>query len=177
MKYQTIDEIYIANEAVRAKLKTSIENLTPEQSSRLPEGEKWSIAQIVEHIVLVEDGMIRICRKLLREADAAGKHSDGTVKISDVFLKKAMEMTQVKVEAPDIVKPVARKSISESLDMMETNRNRLNELRPLFESLDGSEFKFPHPFLGEISAHEWLVLKGGHEARHLRQIKRLLEQI
>lgn len=177
MNYQSIEEIYNANEAVRAKLKALVESLTSEQSSALPEGEKWSIAQIVEHIALVEDGMIRICRKLLREAESTGKHFQGTVQISDGFLEKGMELARTKLEAPDFVKPAGGKSITESLTTMDANLSSLRELRPLFESFDGHEFKFPHPFFGDTSTHEWLALKGGHEARHIRQIKRLLEKI
>ena len=37
--------------------------------------------------------------------------------------------------------------------------------------------KFPHPFFGELSATEWLVLLGGHEARHTAQIERILSGI
>jgi hypothetical protein len=56
---------------------------------------------------------------------------------------------------------------------MEESRNRLNELRPLFESVECSDQKFPHPAFGELTAHEWLALVGGHEARHIAQIKRI----
>ena len=60
---------------------------------------------------------------------------------------------------------------------MEENRLRLREIQPLFEAYDGDTVKFPHPFLGELSAIEWLVMKGGHEARHTRQIERILEKL
>ena len=54
---------------------------------------------------------------------------------------------------------------------MENSRERLNELRPLFEEFDGDTAKFPHPYFGDLSAVEWLVLLGGHEERHLKQIQ------
>ena len=89
MKYQTIEEVYAANDKIRTGLLATIENISDEQANALPEGEKWTIAQIVEHIAIVQDGMTRISAKLLNEAKANGKTADGTVKISDDFSKKA----------------------------------------------------------------------------------------
>jgi hypothetical protein len=42
---------------------------------------------------------------------------------------------------------------------------------------DGDTHKFPHPYFGPLSAVEWLVLLGGHEARHLQQIKNIAGKI
>ena len=176
MKYQTIDEIYTANAKVRGRLKQLLASLTPEKTSALPAGEKWTIAQIVEHVSMVDEGTIKICAKLLKKGGEAGQTSDGKVVISDGFLQKGSEIARMKVEAPALVQPTGGKTISESLAKLDENTERLNELRPHFESVGGTEFKFPHPFFGEISAHEWLALKGGHEMRHIKQIERLLEK-
>lgn len=176
MSYETIAEIYASNDRIRENLKETLASLTDKQSSYLPEGEKWTIAQIVEHVSMVENGMSRICSKLLSSAKAEGQLSDGTVKISDKFAEKSAEVVTVKLEAPEIVRPTHDRSIAESLASTDETRNKLNELRPLFEEFDGNTQKFPHPFFGDLSAVEWLVLVGGHEARHLKQIRHLLEK-
>ena len=175
MNYQTIADVYAANDKIRERLKKTVENLTDEQVNYLPEGERWSVAQIVEHLSLVEDGMTRISRKLLNEAKENGKASDGSVKISEDFLRKAERSREQKLEAPDRVHPKSGQTIAESLAKMEENRKRLNELRPLFESVECSDYKFPHPAFGDLTAHEWLALLGGHEMRHIEQIKRILK--
>ena len=177
MNHQTINDIYEANDKIRRKLTELISNLSEEQAAFLPEGEKWTIANLVEHIAIVEDGMTRISAKLLAQAQGAGKSFDGRVKLSENFAKKAAEARMQKFEAPERVHPTGKLSVAESLAKLEETRRKLNELRPLFETVDGSDFKFPHPFMGEISAHEWLTLIGGHEARHLEQIKNLLKKI
>src|SRR5215210_1560481 len=133
MNYQTIADVYAANDKIRERLKETVGNLTDGQLNSLPEGERWSVAQIVEHLSLVEDGMTRISAKLLNEAKANGKTSDGTVKISEGFLQKLGGATEQKFEAPDRVHPKSNQTIAESLTKMEENRKRLDELRPLFE--------------------------------------------
>jgi rubrerythrin len=177
MNYQNIGEIYEANDKIREKLKTTIGGLSDELATAAIEGEKWTIAQVVEHICIVEDGMTRICAKLLRKAEAENKTSDGAAKISGNFLKGIQDIAERKLEAPEMVRPTGTKTIAESIAKMEENRRKLIEMRPLFESIDGTHGTFPHPFLGEMTAHEWLALVGGHELRHLRQIKNMLEKL
>lgn len=177
MNNKTIADVYAANDKIREKLKRTIENVPSEKASFLPDGEKWSIAHLIEHISLVEEGMSKISAKLLAQAQAAGKKSDGAAKLSENFTAKAAAAANQKIEAPERVRPTGERSIAESLARMEENRKRLEDLRPLFESVECADFTFPHPAFGELTAHEWLTLIGGHEARHLKQLENLLEKV
>jgi hypothetical protein len=177
MKYESLEDIYAGNAKVRERLKAMVESIPPENASVLPDGEKWTIAQILEHVAMVDEGTVKICAKLLKKAQEAGRTYGGEVVISDEFLQKGAEIATMKVDAPSFVQPSAGKSVTESLTKLDETAESLNEMRALFESVDGTAFKFPHPFFGEITAQEWLALKGGHEMRHIRQIERLLEKI
>ena len=101
------------------------------------------------------------------------------VRISDRNSESSptLMIATMKVDAPSFVQPSAGKSVAESLAKLDETAARLDEIRSLFESVRGTDLKFPHPFFGEITAQEWLALKGGHEMRHLKQIGRLLEKI
>jgi len=171
MNNQTIGDIYAKNDQIRENTKQLVASLTGEQTAALPDGEKWTIAEIIEHIAIVQDGMTKISAKLLSQAQATGKASDGAARLSENFAAKATEAQTLKFEAPDRVRPTGNQSIEESLKKMDEARDELGKLRPLFESVECSDYKFPHPFMGELTAHEWLALVGGHEARHLRQIE------
>jgi transcriptional regulator of NAD metabolism len=176
MNNQTIGDIYAKNDAIRETTKHLVASLSDEQTASLPEGEKWTIAEIVEHIAIVQNGMTKISAKLLTQAKAAGKASDGAARLSENFASKAAEAQTLKFEAPDRVRPTGNQSIEESLRKMDEAREELEKLRPLFELVECSDYKFPHPFMGDLTAHEWLALIGGHEARHLRQIENRLNQ-
>lgn len=176
MQFQTIADIYTANDQIRNKLRDTMSQVTEEQASALPDGGAWSIADIVEHVAIVNGGMHRICSKLLLKAEVDGKVSNGRIDL-EAFFQKTAEAGDAKLEAPDMVRPKGGQSIAESLDALERQQKAFAELIPLFEKFDGNESKFPHPYFGDLSAIEWLVLAGGHEARHLRQIRRLLEKL
>jgi hypothetical protein len=174
VNFPSIDYIFDENERIRSKLKDLLANISNEQASETREGEKWTIAQIVEHIAITNEGMSKVCGKLIKGSRDAGLLSSGSVFVSDDFIKSSVDALSVKVEAPERVQPAGDSSIAESLARMDANRILLNEIRPLLEEFDGNTEKFPHPFFGEMTAVEWLVMIGSHEARHTRQIERLL---
>ncbi|MBC7899137.1 MAG: DinB family protein [Saprospiraceae bacterium] len=174
MNNQKIADIYAGNNKIREKFTETLSALTDVQASALPDGEKWTVAQIAEHVSIVEENMAKICLKLLSKAQADGKTSTGTAFISDSFRARGAEVAQIKLEAPEMVHPSGGKSIAESLAKMAETQAKFNELLPLFETCDCDENKFPHPFFGDLSAAEWLTLAGGHKARHLKQIRNVL---
>lgn len=177
MRYETIADIYTANQKVRAALAATVSDISPDEATALPDGEKWTIQHIVEHLSMVDAGISRICSKLLEESKALGNPSDGTVKLSPDFLEKAAVVADVKVEAPERVQPIGNIKIAESLEKMNANRPAFDAMRSDLEKYDVSEPKFPHPYFGDITAVEWMVVAVGHEHRHTKQIKRFLAKI
>lgn len=177
MNYNTIADIYSANEKIREGLATTVSNISAGEASILPDGEKWSIQQIVEHIAIVEYSTSRICTKLLDAAKSIGKPSDGTVTVSAAFGERSAEIATLKVEAPERVQPTGDVTIAETFERMSANREVFDAMRGDLERYDLSEPKFPHPFFGEITAPEWLILAGGHERRHTKQIESMIEKI
>lgn len=175
MNYATLDEAYAANDAIRGKLKETVAALSEEQLDARPEGEKWSVKQIVEHVAMVNDGVVRICSKLLGKAEASGRPANG-FSMSPDFLEKAVGSADAKLEAPEIVHPSGA-PLADSLAKLDAAGEALKDLREKFEKFDGMEPKFPHPYFGDLSAQEWFVLGGAHEGRHLRQIRRIVEKL
>ncbi|HEY0461689.1 MAG TPA: DinB family protein [Pyrinomonadaceae bacterium] len=177
MNYQTISEIYEANDKIRANLKALVADLPDGVARALADGEKWTVGEFVEHISIVDEGIMRISAKLLNESKENGKAANGAAKLSEDFVEKLSGARDAKFEAPERVRPTGTKSIAESLAKMDETRQKLEELKPLFETVDCSDLKFPHPAFGPLTAHDWLALLGGHETRHIRQIENALAKI
>jgi hypothetical protein len=177
MIYQNISDMYAADEKVRHKLKALVEGLPDDLTGVVTEGEKWTVAQIVEHISMVNESIGKICGRLLSKSQADGKPSDGTARISSGFVEKATASAETKLEAPDSVQPTIGRGISESLAIMDGNNEIFGGLRSLFEGVDDTGNKLQHPYFGEMTATEWFAVKIAHEARHTRQIAALIEKI
>lgn len=177
MRFDTIADIYSANSAIRERLAGVLDSVRPDEAVAQPDDETWSIQEIVEHLTMVEFGTARICTKLLNEAKQAGKHSDGRVELSAVFAERSAQVSTQRLEAPDRVHPTGKVTLAEAFERMDANKKLFSEMRPDLERYDLSKHKFPHPYFGDITAAEWLVLLGGHELRHTKQIEKLLAKI
>lgn len=177
MNYQTVADIFSANSKFRDRLAETLSDVSEEEATALPDGEKWSIQQVAEHLALVDIGIGRICSKLIDASKAGAGVSDGSFSVTEAFSRRAREMAVLKVEAPDRVQPTGDVSIAESLARIEANRSVFESLRPGFENLDFSEPKFPHPFFGDLTAGEWLAMAGMHQYRHTKQIEKLLDKV
>ena len=177
MKYESIADIYSANEKIRERLRGTVADISETEATALPDGEKWTIQQLVEHIGIVEHNIARVCGKLVDAAKANGKPTDGTVAVSNELAAQWAAAADVKLEAPERVQPTGNISIAVAFEQMNMNRDALSALQPDLETYDVSGPKFPHPYFGDLTAIEWLILIGGHEARHTAQIGRLLDKI
>jgi len=130
MNEQTIEDIYSENARIRERLRAVLASLNENSAGQRAEADKWSVAELVEHISMVDEGMTKICAKLLRKSREAGKRASAEVMLSEAFLKKTDEIRQVKLEAPEIVRPRSNRTIAESLAKLEENQKLMDEIRP-----------------------------------------------
>lgn len=177
MQFNSIADVYAANEQILTNFRELVSDISDDEASAPAKDQKWTIAEIVEHVAMVDGGMTKICSRLLSKAQADGLPSNGNVSLSSEFVDKSVQIAGIKVEAPEMVHPVGGRSIADSMAAIEEIASAVNEMRPLFESVDSVTHKFPHPFFGDLSAAEWLVLLGGHRARHSAQIRRRIAEI
>ena len=177
MKYESIADIYSANEKIRAGFLATVSTVTDAEASALPDGEKWTVRQLVEHVAIVEQNITRLCARLAGAAKAGGKLAGGTIGVSNETMAKWTAASDAKLEAPERVQPTGDVSIADALVQLSTNIAALAALQHDLETYDMTEHKFPHPHFGDLTATEWLVLIGGHERRHTIQLETLLTKI
>lgn len=177
MRYETIADIYSANEKFRQRFLSVVDGVSPEEATALPDGEAWSIQQIVEHVSIVNNGMSRICGRLIAAAKQSGAVSDGSFSLTPKLQEHFAAMGTRKAEAPDRVHPTGDVTIADSLVKLAEASDAFGSMRSDMESVDLTGQTFPHPYFGEMSASEWLLVCGLHEGRHMQQIERILDKI
>lgn len=177
MEYNTVADIYTAHEKVRRGFLDITGGIADDEAAVVPEGEKWSVRHVAEHVAMVESSMARICKKLIEAARTEGTRSDGSVKMSPDFEAISATIADRKFAAPEIVEPTGNVSISDSLAALAKTTSMIDGMRPDLETLDLSGHAFRHPHFGELTAIDWLILRNGHEHRHTGQIMKLLDAI
>lgn len=169
MNYNSIAELYDSLEATRGRLIGNVENLTDAQASHRPTPERWTAAEIIEHLSITEHRSVRLFHKLLNRAAAAGVARFSPFSIDEFVERSRGE----KFEAPEVVRPKGSAPLADSLARLAESRASLRELRPRVEATDCRELVFPHPLFGPLNLYQWLAFIGAHEERHLAQIEAL----
>jgi hypothetical protein len=171
MTYNSLAEVFAANEEVRRRLVERVEGLSEEQQSARGADGGWSAADIIEHLSLTERRITRALEGMLPQAaDGGGAAASATFTpfSLDAYVERASGQ---KYEAPEYIRPRGV-PLSESLTHLSESRAALESLRPRFDAADLSA-QFPHPAFGPLNLAQWLAFIGIHEARHLRQLERL----
>ncbi len=172
MIYHTIADILAANEQAQARFITVVSDLTEAQANFRPDENHWTIAEIVEHISIVNDGFLRITHKLLKESESTPKPPKADLNLGHTSLDENGAQ-RGPFQAPERVRPNGGVGIEDSLAKMRASLAGIAEIQSRLEAVDLSEQTLSHPALGPINAYQWLVLLGEHEDRHRDQIERL----
>ena len=180
MNFNSVAEILSSIEETRARLASRVETLSDEQQNFRPAPDRWSVADILEHLAVSEGRAVRMLGMLVGKAEAGGHLLDGgdgaTRLPAPVTIREHVERSYVeKYEAPDAIRPSGTVPPADSLARLRQSRAAVLALRPRVERVDGTRVHFPHPAFGPLDLYQWLAFLGVHEERHLRQIDSLLE--
>jgi hypothetical protein len=158
----------------RAALKRAVAAVSPELRGRRPAPERWSVAEVLEHLGLVERHITRLLQNLISEGRAAGigPEQETSLVVPTLDLSRLLNRSR-REPASDAAKP--REGLDASAAEAALVRQR-EALRATLLSADGlalAEVSAPNPVLGVLNASQWVLFIGGHEARHTAQIQEI----
>jgi hypothetical protein len=175
MAYQSVAEIFETIDETRARLYKRVEGLSPAQGAFRPTPEAWSIAEIVEHLGIMEGRLSGLLNMMLKKAESASMQASDGQGFRPFSLDQHVERSLTeKYTAPETVRPSGNVTIEDSLAGLRRSRAALHHLRPKLEALDLSSMTYPHPVFGPLDLYQWLAFIGVHEDRHLRQIESII---
>lgn len=174
MAYHSVAEILEAIDETRGRLYDRVEGLSPAQAKFRPTPDAWSVAEIVEHLAIIEEQLSRLVVMMVKKAESAGAQAGGQSFRPfslDQFIERSRKEKYI---APETVRPSGSLSLEDSLARMRRSRAELHELRPKLEAIDLASMTYPHPAFGPLDLSQWLAFIGVHEDRHLRQIETVM---
>jgi len=172
MTFNSVAEIYEDIDGTRARLFGAVESLTAEQLGFRPAPDRWTVAEIVEHLSITERRLARMIGMLLSklEPDAEAARANGSAFAPVTLAQYVERASREKYAAPEEIRPKGA-PLSDSLASLRDSRAALHALRPRVERVDGTRAHFPHPAWGPLDLYQWLAFVGAHEQRHLAQIE------
>jgi uncharacterized damage-inducible protein DinB len=147
----------------------SIAGLSPKQWTFKPAPDRWSVAEVSEHIAVSESTLFGLVQKTMQSPAAPEKRDQ--VKGKDELILQRVPDRSHKAQAPEFLRPTGRWATEAELTKafedsraatMEYIRTTNDDLRDHF---------FDHPVFGTMDDYQWLLLISTHSARHTAQIE------
>ena len=165
-------------EEKRRELLKTLDGVPGERLCRRANPSGWSVAEILDHLRIVESGIARLITKRVAKARAEGLGQESsTTSVMPSFEPFAARLDAGTLKAPEIIQPKTDVDINEALEGLESSREALRAAVVSADGLAIGEIKHTHMVLGELDLYQWLIFVGHHEVRHRKQIERTLQSL
>ncbi len=131
-----------------------------------PAPDRWSIAEIIEHLVLVESFLQENVRPRLASSTATVQDRDP--KEVDAMILAKMPDRSSKYQAPPPIVPTGRWTPQVALDRFLASRQQTVAFLKSDADLRGPVVT--HPAFGAMDGYEWILAIAAHSERHTKQI-------
>jgi hypothetical protein len=164
------EELLTYLEAQRAVLRTSVDSVPAAIRERTPGAGVWSVANVLEHLAIVEQRIATLLASMIEKARTDGLAVETS---SDPLLPtlhvERLANRETRVAAPDQLHPTGMNAAAAwtALDRAGVS------LRDAVRTGDGlalGTLSRAHPLFGPLSLYHWIAFAGAHEARHAAQI-------
>ena len=154
----------------RAVLKSAFESVPIELRAHPPAEERWSAANVIEHLSIVETRIARLLTERIQEARATLLKDTNTEPILPKIDYKRMYDRSNRVKAPETAIPTGLDAAT-AWTALENAGSMLRAVLVEHDGLALSAVTHPHPRFGSLSVYEWAAFLGAHEVRHAAQIR------
>lgn len=153
----------------RERLVQAVDGLSGEQRSFRPAEDRWSAADCIEHITVVEDNTLKTIQKTLQAPP--GPDHQAETRGKDQLILDRVPGRATRVKGPPQVMPSGRwPHFEDLLRQFEAARERTLRFAAVTQA-DLRSQAFPHPFLGPMDCYQWLLFLAAHCERHTRQLE------
>ena len=166
-------------DAIREKLREAqtgfcrvADGIGAEKWAQQPGREEWSAAELVAHLVVVERGVIGKADSVTRKTPLAIPFSQRVH--LPVWLVEARVIRR-KSPLPQDESLLGPKETM--LGTLRGARERTLAFLDETEKRDLSVYRWRHPFLGMLSAYDWMEMIAAHQNRHRKQMQEIVEKL
>jgi hypothetical protein len=138
---------------------------------RRPSENEWSVAEIVHHLSLVEQYVIKSLEQSLAQPPQR------LPLLRRLVPTRIVAFRLLRVKAPKGVQPLNPPAKEKLIENFNATRARLKSLCATHERARLRQVIFKHPFLGRIDGTATISFVGYHELRHYKQIREVIKKI
>jgi hypothetical protein len=148
----------------------SIAGLSQKQWTFKPAPDRWSVAEVAEHITISESTIASLVHDRLMQSPAAPEKREQVKGKDQLIIEKVPDRSH-KAQAPEILRPTGRWP-TEAVLIKQFKASRAANMDYIRDTNDDlRDHFFDHPALGTLDGYQWLLLISAHSARHTEQIE------
>ncbi len=167
-----LDAIIEKLNRVRAGLLAVAESIPPELWQKRPAPGRWSAAEVIGHLTMVEMAIVDGAQKLFRSEPRPvpfWKRLHVPIKLAEWrFLRARTPL------------PLDSSFVGEKDKMLErfaATRRRALEFLESHRRRDLSRWRWRHPFFGRLDGYQWFEMLYHHEIRHTKQLREIVKSL
>jgi hypothetical protein len=150
----------------RSGVLDAVKGLSEAQWKFKPAPDRWSVAEVVEHLALIEDILTQNILGNIGKAPAPSPDRDPK-QIDATILAKVVDRS-TKFQAPPPAIPTGRWTPAVALEHFFNGRDQTVGL--LESTPDLRRHAIDHPVFGPLDGYQWVLAVAAHSARHTKQI-------
>ena len=147
----------------------SISGLSQKQWLFKPAPDRWSVAEVAEHITVSETTIMGLIQHPLMQSPAAPEKREQVKGKDQLILEKVPDRSH-KAQAPEMLRPTGRWATEADLTKAFEDARKANMDYIRTTNDDLRDHFYDHPAFGTLDGYQWLLLLGTHSARHTAQI-------
>ena len=165
-------ELLLKNlEESRERLLNMAQGLSREQLHHRPAPGRWTVAECLEHITIVEARVLGNIQKTLEAGPDSSKSS--SIQGHDELLVANVAGRAIRLQAPDVLAPTGRWPDDQLLTEFEGVRKKTHDFAAGTRADLRRHFN-KHPAIGELDLYQWLLLIAAHCDRHRAQSEEVM---
>jgi hypothetical protein len=173
-----LEELLQYAEAERAVLLAAVDTVPESARERRPSPDTWSVAEVLEHLHRVEQGIARLIGRQIERSRATGLSQETeTGSLLHSLDHLGVVQRGNTLPAPEFVQPQGVLTAAAAITALEQSRRTLRDALASGDGLALGFISVPHVFLGPLTLYQWVLFLGQHECRHAMQIRDIGRQL
>jgi uncharacterized damage-inducible protein DinB len=151
----------------RHALLAAVDGVSEAHRERRPASDRWSVAEILEHLATVEQAVAKLIA--IRGREPLPPDMEPPVPLASERLAE-LRVRDRRIDAPDTLRPAGTLTAAAAAGALDASRAALLAAARAADPVALERRTYHHAVIGRITLRDWLVFVAHHEARHAAQI-------
>jgi len=151
----------------RHRLLDAVERVPAADRDRRPAADRWSVAEILEHLAAVEQSVATLIAT--RGHEPLPAHGEASVPLDEARIAR-LRGRERRIDVPDRLRPSGTMTARSAVEALGASRAALLDA-VTHANPDALEHRsYVHAIVGRLVLRDWVAFVAHHEARHAAQI-------